>query len=273
MSIRELLFISFVLIVSSFHNIRPVCRRRSECIGVLGSSLQEHNKVDLTGYKLWSTFNGFGVQNMTNGIELKADFQADFAKGIKANGLGFWRIIGYDDGKVILEATQPILPEYMFFFDIWEKNIYWRGTVDLKTMRVTEGTVITNKKVLGIFPYTETLATFEADLIAPGGSFPDVKFPSFKDQRWEPPADFETPYDMRRYPEVFDPEFVDWWFANEEALASGGPPLPRPKAFFVPAKTAQVDASENSDNELERVRQRSKRGATSGFASSESKKK
>jgi len=273
MSVRDIVIIlaNVFLIVSSFHHtIHPICRRRMEKIGVINSSLQQVDKVDLTGYKLWCTFNGFGVQNMTNGIELKADFKADFAKGITANGLGFWRIVGYDDGRVVLEATQPILAEYMYFYDIWEKNIYWRGTVDMKTMRILDGTVFTNKKHLGIIPYTETLATFEADLIAPGGSFPSVKFPSFKDQRWDPPDDFETPFDMRRFPEIFDPAFVDWWFANEDSLAAGGPSVPRPQAFFVPEKAVPESAEVEQDT-LERGRQRPKR-PTTGFASSDSKK-
>lgn len=32
---------------------------------------------------------------------------------------------------------------------------------------------------------------------------------------------------MKRYPEIFDPEYVDWWFAVEEALGKGETPPPR----------------------------------------------
>ena len=69
----------------------------------------------------------------------------------------------------------------MLFFDIWEKNILWRGQLSSDGSRIVNGEVITNKKKFGLFPYTEILATFEADLLTPGMKLPDVKLPSFAD--------------------------------------------------------------------------------------------
>lgn len=77
-----------------------------------------------------------------------------------------------------------MLPEYMLFFDLWEPSILWRGRLDSASDKIVEGEVITNKKRFGLFPYTETLATFEAELLAPGKKLPTVNLPSFSDQRF-----------------------------------------------------------------------------------------
>ena len=152
----------------------------------------------------------------------------------------------------------------MLFFDLWEPSILWRGRLDAASEKIVEGEVITNKKRFGLFPYTETLATFEADLLAPGKKLPTVILPSFGDQRfavrfqlkgpfidpillfqgkfdakltvanfysithfksrrnpyldtpyYQPPDDFDSPFDMKRYPQFFDPEFVEYFFQSE----------------------------------------------------------
>lgn len=77
-----------------------------------------------------------------------------------------------------------VLPEYMLFFDLWEPSILWRGRLDTTNSKIVDGEVITNKKRFGLFPYTETLATFEAELLAPGKKLPTISLPSFSDQRF-----------------------------------------------------------------------------------------
>ena len=140
--------------------------------------------TDLTGYKMLCTFNGFGVENMTCGIELKEKFEVQYSLGISSEGPGFWRIVKYDDGKEVIEATQPIGPTYMFLFELWESPIIWRGDIDLKNMKILNGEAITTKKRFGLFPYNERIATFEATLLSPGMKFPDIRVPRISDIQW-----------------------------------------------------------------------------------------
>lgn len=72
----------------------------------------------------------------------------------------------------------------MLFFDLWEPSILWRGRLDMACNKIVDGEVITNKKRFGLFPYTETLATFEADLLMPGQKLPTVVLPKFGDLRF-----------------------------------------------------------------------------------------
>lgn len=72
----------------------------------------------------------------------------------------------------------------MLFFDLWEPSLLWRGRLDIANNKVVEGEVTTNKKRFGLFPYTETLATFEAELLAPGQKLPTVVLPNFSDLRF-----------------------------------------------------------------------------------------
>lgn len=120
------------------------------------------------------------------------------------------------DSADAIECTWPLLPEYLFFFDIWEDTILWRGKIDLDKKRVTDGEIVTNKRRFGIIPYVEVLGTFTADVYSAEEEKPKIRLPVFPGNKFPtPPEDFESPYDMRRYPEYFDPEFVEWWFAVE----------------------------------------------------------
>jgi len=100
---------------------------------------------DLTGYKLSLKFDGFGGIGLVGGMELEDGFKVKFSQGIESIEPGFWRVVKYEDGRECIEATQPVTPEYMFFFDIWEPSILWRGELDFDTMRVVKGEVVTNK--------------------------------------------------------------------------------------------------------------------------------
>ena len=73
----------------------------------------------------------------------------------------------------------------MLFFDLWEPTLLWRGKIDIANNKIIEGEVTTNKKRFGLFPYTETIATFEAELLSPGKKLPTVDLPSFSDQRFQ----------------------------------------------------------------------------------------
>ena len=124
---------------------------------VLADDLQ--TATDLTNHKLWCTVDGFNAVGVNCALVLEEGFKVKFTKGISAYSDGFWRVIKMTDGSEVIEATHPIIPEYMLLFDIWEPNILWRGQLNKETMTVSEGQVITNKKRLGIFPYTEVIAT------------------------------------------------------------------------------------------------------------------
>ena len=133
---------------------------------------------------MWVTFTGFDVENMNFGLELKStNNEAIFSRGIESSAPGFWRVTN-QDGKEVVEVTHPVLPEYMYFFDLWEKTLLWRGQLDMKNERIVNGQVIANKRRFGLFPYTETLATFEAELLAPGKKLPDVVLPNFADMNF-----------------------------------------------------------------------------------------
>merc|ERR1711908_88372 len=103
-----------------------------------------------------------------------------------------------------------------------------------------DGVVIANKKRFGIFPYTETMAEFTADLLEPTEALPNIKLPKWEDQKLIAPVDFIDPNDMKRFPEIFDPDFVEWWFDNEDSMAKGKGPIERPKAFWVPDPNARI---------------------------------
>jgi len=77
------------------------------------------------------------------------------------------------------------------------------------------------------------------------GEIPFIEVPELSEIPILPPDDFLTPFDMKLHPEIFDPEYVDWFFACEEALALGQTPPPRPKAFWAPKASKKL-------NELER---------------------
>ncbi len=80
---------------------------------------------------------------------------------------------------------------------------------------VEDGRVLTNKKRFGIFSYVDTLATFHAHISLKGAPLPKMSIARLSDQKLLAPVDFESPYDIKRYPEYFNPEYVDYFFACE----------------------------------------------------------
>lgn len=206
--------------------------------------------LDLTGYTLSLHFDGFDVKNMTAIISLKEKFSAVFGGGIDSFKPGFWRTIKLESDKdrKILEFTHPLMPEYLLFYDIWESSILWSCDVDTKRKRIVNGKITTNKKYFGVWPYVDTLATFEGSLIAPGETVPFIDVPSLKDLTLVPPIDFESPYDMKRFPNLFSEDFVKWFFDNEEKIANKEPPLERPAYFLPPRKDNQNSDVDSSNN-------------------------
>jgi hypothetical protein len=77
---------------------------------------------------------------------------------------------------------------------------------------------------------------------------PAMKLPQFSEQRFDPPDDFDSPYDMERYPELFNPKFVKWFFESEAALGEGKEAPRRPQAFWVPEKGSGVDDEEAEED-------------------------
>ena len=64
---------------------------------------------------------------------------------------------------------------------------------------------------------------------------------------------------MQRYPELFDPEYVDWWFENENSLANGDAPVPRPKPFWVPTGIQRGITEDTNANDLKAARKATKK--------------
>lgn len=218
--------------------------------GVFTLKAQKEDKaLDLTGHALWVKFDGFGVVNSNFAMELQSKFAVKYSRGVSADSPGFWRVVKYDDGREQVEATHPLVPEYMFFFDIEETQILWRGDIDMNTRRVTNGVCVTNKKRFGIFPYSETIATWEADVLLPDESLPDIDLPLLSEQNFIPPDDFVSPLDMDRYPEHFSPKFQRWFFAVEEALTKGTTPPPRPQPFFTPKRRNDGNSQDSNDDD------------------------
>lgn len=213
---------------------------------------------DLTGYQIYISFSGFnGATNVPALFSLERDFKVRF-KGVDSATPGFWRVIKYDDGRESLECNHPLIPEYLYFFDIWEPSILWRGDIDMNNMKILSGEVTTNKKRFGIFPYTETLATFTADIYPPNSdNVPVLDVPNLKDIAIIPPENFDSPYDMKQHPDVFNPEFVEWWFENEDSIANSNQEVKRPKPFWSATKTQ--DSSNKKDEKKDRAFGRSKK--------------
>ena len=120
----------------------------------------------------------------------------------------------------------------------------------MKSKRIINGQVTTNKKRFGLFAYEQELAKFEANLIEPGENVPIIDIPTLSEVPILPPDDFLTPFDMKLHPEIFDPEYVDWFFETEEKLALSQTPPPRPRPFWVP-RSDKLDAAakEKVENE------------------------
>ena len=70
---------------------------------------------------------------------------------------------------------------------------------------------------------------------------------------------------MKNYPQIFSEEFVQYFFAVEEALANGTEPPPRPKAFFVPDVKSAASSSgveEKVMSDLDALRKNTKKTST-----------
>jgi len=233
----------FVLIATAL-GFKPLINNghgkiRGGVLNALSKSEMEQTARDLTGHALWVRFDGLGVEGMEFSMELQSKFKVLYGRGVTAYEPGFWRVVKYEDGKESVEATHPVPPEYMFFFELEEKNILWRGDLDMERRRVENGQCITNKKRFGFIPYQETVATWTADVLLPGEALPTVALPKLSAQQFNPPADFLSPLDMERYPQSFSSEFRRYFFAVEEALSKGKSPPPRPKPFFTPGSSSK----------------------------------
>ena len=213
----------------------------------------EQTARDLTNHGLWVTFDGLGVVGHQFSMELKSKFSVNFGRGVTANSPGYWRVLRYDDGREEVECTHPVPAEYMFFFDLEDKTLLWRGDLDMEKGCVTNGVAIANKKRFGVVPYTETVATWTAEVFLPGEALPNVAVPQLKDQRFDPPDDFLSPLDMDRYPQYFSQKFKKYFFAVEEALSKGQEPPPRPQPVFVPElqmENSKLSPTDDLDDDI-----------------------
>jgi len=232
------------------------------------SSSSSNSESKLIGTTLLCNYTGFnGLQSMPAYITLQDQSKAKFWGGMESLKPGFWRLIPATDKStdvLTLEITHPVLPEYLLFFDIWEPTILWTGDINVRDNSIQNGKITTNKNKFGIFPYKDELAVFDAQLVANLADVPKLNLPNFSDQAFIAPFDFESPYDMKQYPQYFSPEFREYFFSAEEALARGEEPPKRPKSFFVPNPDSRVDESgnvvgggNNNDNDDDMVRGKS----------------
>eukprot|EP01039_Chlorochromonas_danica_P001907 gene1907-2085_t len=182
------------------------------------------------------SFSGFGDIDATCVISLSKRGEVDFSDGLAALQKGMWKIYKAKptDELWTVEAVHFVRPEYMLFFDIWENFLVWQGKLDVSKLKVIDGKVLNKKKRLGLFPYVDTIATFSADIYTAGQEPPRAVLPSASSLVFEPPEGFEDPGDMVKFPHIFAPDFVEWWFAVEDATARGQPAPPRPKSVFLP---------------------------------------
>jgi len=220
--------------------------RSVSALRALSASEREQTARDLTSHSLWVEFDGLGVERWNAALELQSKFAVRFSRGLTSNKPGYWRVVKYEDGREQVEATHPVPPEYMFFFDLQDKQLLWRGDLDMTTRRVTNGVCIANKKRFGVLPYTETVATWTADVLLPGEALPEVSMPKLSQQRFSPPPDFLSPLDMDRYPTLFSDQYKRYFFAVEDALSKGQAPPLRPRPFFVPTSGAGAGAGAGS---------------------------
>lgn len=209
----------------------------------IDSTTSSENK--LIGTTLLCNYTGFnGLQSMPAYITLQDKSKAKFWSGIESVKPGFWRIIPSENPEFMtLEVTHPVLPEYLLFFDIWEPTILWTGDINIRDNIIQNGKITTNKNRFGIFPYKDEMAVFDARLVANLADVPKLNLPNFSDQSFIAPFDFESPYDMKQYPQYFSPEFREYFFSVEEALARGEEPPKRPQTFFVPNPSSRDDSS------------------------------
>ena len=253
MSLLFLLLTSFLGYGSSFHisklskNIRSSVDSRvfSSTTSNDLSSISTNTETKLIGTTLLCNYTGFnGLKSMPAYITLQDKSQAKFWGGMESLKPGFWRLISTDKPDYLtLEVTHPVLPEYLLFFDIWEPTILWTGDINIRDNTIQNGKITTNKNKFGIFPYKDELAVFDARLAANLADVPKINLPNFSDQSFIAPFDFESPYDMKQYPQYFSPEFREYFFSAEEALARGEEPPRRPKSFFVPNPDSRGDDS------------------------------
>ena len=104
------IFVSSISQSSSFKVLQRLPVAKKGTISDSKSALYDSAPTDgrdLTGHSLWVKFTGFGVENMNFGIELNANFQAIYSRGLESAYPGFWRVVKYDDGRETLEVTQP----------------------------------------------------------------------------------------------------------------------------------------------------------------------
>lgn len=234
--------------------------------------LSESVEADWIGRTLYCNLTGFGIEKINPCISLNEKSVALFSNGIEASKPGFWRVLVDNNNVATLEITHPVPPEYLLFFDIWETSLLWKGEIDLNKnsnnsrLSLTNGKVLTNKKRFGIFPYVDTLATFDAIIYNKDEIAPKTILPNFNKQLWLAPEDFDSPYDMKRYPQYFDPDFIEYFFAVEEALAKGEEPPARPKLVFVPDSNTNEQLIEDKNDGNSKV-------SSKGFKSSAGNKK
>lgn len=196
---------------------------------------EEQSARDLSGYKLWLTFTGFDVKDMNTGVTLNKSYRSEFVQGLSSREPGFWRVVRYDDGKENIEITHAVPADYMYFFDLWEPSILWRGTLDFDNKIISDGECIVNKKRFGLFPYQENLASWSAKLLEPSETMPTQPLPEFNQQTWVQPDLFFTPGDMKKFPNIFNQDYVDYMFEVEDATVRGDELPARPAPLFVPS--------------------------------------
>lgn len=246
-----------------FSSLQSTVAKTSEAIG---NDLYKQ----LVGSRLLVTFDGLGTENMTCLIDLGDNGESLFSGGVESFEKGFWRLVVPSSTSELptLEIIHMITPEYMFFFDTAESKMLWSGKVDMVNRQVISGEVSAKKLRFNIFPYDDIVATFNTTIHLKGEPKPGIEIPEFYIGDFAAPPDFEDPGDIDKFPYLFAPDFVDWWYSVEDAMSRGETPPPRPKNYFVPQKRGTLTNGESAANEG----RSSSRGRRKGFSNDRNNK-
>eukprot|EP01040_Poterioochromonas_malhamensis_P002531 gene2531-2691_t len=210
-------------------------------------TVDDYNK-QLKGYKLECSIDGFKMEDEEDDeqplstlqalITLTEQKQTTFSYGFSTPYPGVWRILENKENPnngVILEFTHPTPLIYSFALNLAERELLWRCQLSWQKKQIIN----------------EVIGSFNATLLSPNEQTTLEKPPKISDYNFEELSEeeFNSPSDMLKYPDRFDPEFAKWIIACDEAAEKGEPLPKRPKRFFRPLKPKNSTSIEESNNE------------------------
>ncbi len=237
-----ILLISFIISISAYHMHFPARVLIQQRLYAETKKSNNNNQItssntipvtvddytkQLKGYKLECIIDGFKMEdeedeppltNLQALITLTEQKQTTFSYGFSTPYPGVWRILENKENPingVILEFTHPTPLIYSFALNLAERELLWRCQLSWQKKQIINGEIIAKKKKFFFFPYTEVIGTFNATLLAPNEPTTLEKPPTLSDYNLEELSneEFNSPSDMLKYPDRFDPEFAKWIIA------------------------------------------------------------